>query len=65
MAPSFRLKLELSIDERSGLREKLRMMSVSSKTPEGIRKTAVPIGLDEIEYLKVAFTRALEIILNW
>jgi len=40
-------------------------LSVSSKEGDELKRAAVPIGLDEVELLMVAFNRALEIILNW
>lgn len=41
-------------------------LSVSSKTgTDDPKRVSVPIGLDEVELLMVAFTRGLEIILAW
>jgi hypothetical protein len=41
-------------------------LSVSAKEgTDPARRVSVPIGLDEVELLKVAFARALEIILAW
>lgn len=42
-------------------------LSVSHQLDSGEIKTRVglAIGLDEVEYLKIAFRRALEIILDW
>lgn len=40
-------------------------LSVSSKQGDELRRVGLPIGLDEVELLMVAFKRALEIILRW
>jgi len=40
-------------------------LSISSKEGEELKRASLPIGLDEVELLMVAFTRALEIILRW
>ncbi len=50
-APFLRLKLDVSIEERSGLREKLSITSVSSSTPDASSLMAAPITLKSVATL--------------
>ena len=59
--------IELKWQEREwqGKKTYSYYLSVSSKEGDELRKISCPIALDEVELLKIGFTRALEIILGW
>lgn len=60
--------IELKWQEREwqGKKTYSYYLTVSSKVGDADPlKISVPIGLDEVEYLKVGFAKALELILGW
>ncbi len=59
--------IELKWQEREyqGKKTHSYYLTVSSKEGDDLKKVSVPIGLDEVELLKIGFTRGLEIILGW
>lgn len=40
-------------------------LKVTAKEGEDLRSIAIPISLDEVQLLKVGFTKGLELILGW